>query len=373
MKKILVAASMMLFGMMSVQAANNYTLAGTDINNTATLSFTAGGAAQPDVNSTTDTFVVDNKVDVVVTVKDLVPVPVASSSTDKYLSFTVRNDGNKIQDYNLTALADDDNPFGLATPDNFDATNIRIFVDKNNDGVYDAGDTETFIDELAPDANKTVFIVANMPAGLTDGWHADYTLIAETRTGGNTGNQGTTLADNTGDADLAATEQNIFADAKGAGTSNGDGAAHNAKHSDNSAFRVEMPDLSATKGSCVYSDPVNGTVTPKRIPGAIVMYTFDIVNAGSAKVTDLNLTDTLQADLDGATLSSGTADTLGSVTVNIDQSSCNACSDGSRTTGGVDQADADGSAQGINITNISVDKAGSNQDHTCISFSVEIK
>jgi hypothetical protein len=44
-------------------------------------------------------------------------------------------------------------------------TNIRVFVDVNGNGTYDAAtDTATYIDELAPDATKTVFVVADVPA-----------------------------------------------------------------------------------------------------------------------------------------------------------------------------------------------------------------
>ena len=57
--------------------------------------------------------------------------------------------------------------------------------------------------------------------------------------------------------------------------------------------------LTISKASAVFSDPVNNTVNPKLIPGAVVTYSFVVTNSGPAAV-DTNtvfLTDALPAQL----------------------------------------------------------------------------
>ncbi len=59
--------------------------------------------------------------------------------------------------------------------------------------------------------------------------------------------------------------------------------------------------ITVTKSSVVLSDPVNGTLDPKRIPGAVVEYTIIVANTAGAQATDVTLTD----DLSGETATVG--------------------------------------------------------------------
>jgi uncharacterized repeat protein (TIGR01451 family) len=63
---------------------------------------------------------------------------------------------------------------------------------------------------------------------------------------------------------------------------------------------VPPPQLRVLKSSEVLSDPVNGTVSPRRIPGAIVRYSVTVTNTGSGAVDadSLVITDVLPADTD---------------------------------------------------------------------------
>ncbi len=54
--------------------------------------------------------------------------------------------------------------------------------------------------------------------------------------------------------------------------------------------------VTVTKSSVVLSDPVNGTLNPKRIPGARVEYTLTVVNTAGAQATDVTLTDDLSGE-----------------------------------------------------------------------------
>jgi uncharacterized repeat protein (TIGR01451 family) len=61
---------------------------------------------------------------------------------------------------------------------------------------------------------------------------------------------------------------------------------------------VTSPDITVQKQSVTISDPVNGTVTPKAIPGAIIEYTLTVTNSGN-RVVDNNttvLTDAIPAN-----------------------------------------------------------------------------
>ncbi len=54
--------------------------------------------------------------------------------------------------------------------------------------------------------------------------------------------------------------------------------------------------ITVTKSSIVISDPVNGTVNPKRIPGAVVEYVITVTNTAGAQATDVTLTDDLSGE-----------------------------------------------------------------------------
>ncbi len=54
--------------------------------------------------------------------------------------------------------------------------------------------------------------------------------------------------------------------------------------------------ITVVKSSAVISDPVNGSVNPKRIPGAVVEYTIRVTNTAGAQATNITITDDLNAE-----------------------------------------------------------------------------
>ena len=357
MKKILVIASVMLLGMVAANAAG--TAAGTQIDNSATLSYQVSGVNQTAVASNTDSFLVDNKIDFTVAHQDSTAVSVVPGQTSAVLTFTVANNGNKVQDFSLSSLANDGNPFGET--DNFDATNVQVFVDSNGNGVYDSGtDTATFIDELAPDTNVTVFIVSDIPNTRVDGDVAEYTLIAQVAEGGASGSQGADItADASGTADNAMNEENVFADGAAAGTGSSADILHDGKHSDNDAYKVVTAKIDVTKTSCVIWDPVNTTTNPHRIPGAVVRYAIDVNNTGSAAATSASLSDTLSGDV---TFGATTAGAPAAVS-RIATETCNC------TAPGASNGDTVSEAGGVVTANYGTVAAGT---HECAYFDVTI-
>jgi len=292
MKNISKVLSVILLGGINLYGAG--TLAGTQVDNSVKLNYKVDGTAQSEVVSNTDSFVVDNKIDLTVTHQDASAVVVKANSNDQVLKFIVKNTGNKVQDYSLSSTLNDGNPF--SETDNFDATNVRIYVDGNANGTYEsADDTQDYIDELAPDATITVFIVSDIGA-QSDGDVSEHTLTAQVAEGGASSSQGADItSDDASSADTAMGVEIVFADGDGSGATDG---AKDGKYADNSAYKVSTAELSVTKGSCIVSDPYNGTTNPKRIPGAKIRYTIEVTNSSSSKdATEVTVTDKLSSEL----------------------------------------------------------------------------
>lgn len=290
MKKILIMASVMSFGVIAVNAAG--TDYGTNIANSATLSYSVGGVAQTTVPSNTDTFVVDRKVDVEVATTDAVNVEVvpgdniAPQDNNKALTFTVTNSSNGAQSYilDVSNLATGTATIGAGGTDNIDFTgDFKVCTDATCTGGNIAGTEIAFTEDQA----ITYYVFADIPTNTANDSRAS---IALTATAVNTGTT-TPMTDDSGSADDAATVQVVFAEA--AGTA-GD-AQYDGKHSALSAYEVVSATLTVVKSSCVLSDPVNAGTNPKRIPGAVIRYAIQIANTGSAAATNVSLADTIAA------------------------------------------------------------------------------
>lgn len=334
LKKLLAIA--MIGGLSALSASTVFAAAGDTISNTATLNFTVGGAPTSVPSNTTD-FTEDNLVNFTVLTTDAVGgVPVVASATGQVLTFTVTNDGNGAQDFQLSAVN---------LVDDFDPTVFAIFVEEGTTPGYQAGvDVATFIDELsAPtitpgDNVATVYIVSTIPGlPITDGDIAAMTLVAEVRAGDVNGtpatpaellvstNVGAAMTDDAANADIitgAGSEQNVFNDAAGSLPADG---LKDGLHSDTSQYIIAAAVLTVGKSSVVIWDPVNGNTNAKAIPGAYVQYTMVITNdalaGASGDLTDLTdaLAATLALDpdlLDGA----GVPPAVGAATIAVTES-----------------------------------------------------
>ena len=278
------AALLCLVGMQQAFAVG--TIAGTDITNQATLNFTVGGIAQAPLNSNIATFKVDRRINVVVAQVAAVDTAVVPGALSQVTRFTVTNLTNATMDYSLAALNKVGGPGPNGGTDNFDVTNVRVFVDVNGNGVYDPLiDTATFIDELPADASKTVFVVADIPAGRVNNDLAAVTLTATANDGGTPGSLGALSVQTVG-ADTPGAVDTVFGDAAG-----DTDAARDGKHSAASAYKVVTATVSVVKSSVVISDPFNGASNPKAIPGARMRYTIVVTNSGGTAATSVVLTD----------------------------------------------------------------------------------
>ncbi len=364
----------MLLGASSVYA--NGTDAGTVIQNSATLSYSAGGVQQADVNTTqADSFVVDKKIDMVMTTTDANHIAVDPGATQKETHFEFKNEGNSAENFKfelsqMNGGNSDNANDGTTLTDNKDtktsspAPKVQYSTDNGNtwtdlpaDGIVNLSKDQTIQLKVIVDIPANVANNDVMNVKLEATAYKDDKSAAESETGG---------SDTQGAVDI------VFAD--GAAVQNGattdlgvtgGGVADTAKDGKDAAvsgYVVATPVLSIVKTSCVVSDPVNNTTNPKRIPGAVIRYMFDITNSGSTDASGVKITDNINSNLD-------TANTKTSAKKDEGKDSC------SCATAPATDISADASVDANNkleINNIGVPHTAPN-NHTCVSVETEIK
>jgi uncharacterized repeat protein (TIGR01451 family) len=318
------------------------TVAGGTISNTATVDYQVGSVSQTTVTSNNVTFRVDRKINVTVAEVGGAPTSSAPGSTGQVTIFTVTNNSNTTLDFRLTAAQDNGAPPSPFTgTDNFNVTGVQVFVD-DGDGIYEpAEDTATFIDELAPDDVRTVFVVASVPLARVNGDRSGVSLTATAAgaasnipaNNGTLPTVGTLAADSTQTigADSAANVDTVFADV--AGRVEG---ARSGSHSAYDQYVVSSATITVTKTATVVSDPFNLTTNPKAIPGATIEYCIQVANTGGASATSVQVTDVIPTN---TTFVSGSLNTGGTVTSGV----CN--SDGTSEDDdntGTDETDPNG-------------------------------
>lgn len=288
------AAILLLMGVQQAQAAG--TLQGTNVGNTASVNYSVGGVSQPSVSSNTVNFLVDRRINLTVAEVGGTPTNVIPGSIDRVTTFTVSNTTNGIQDFRLLASNDLPGPgTAFGNTDNFDASNVRVFADVNGNGTYDpAIDTQTFIDELGPDQSRTVFVLVDIPVSQVNGDIAGVTLRAFAANSGTGGALGADATQTVG-ADTPGVVDTVFGDAAGAANTTGD-LARDGSHSDDDEYDVVTAALTVVKSQTVISDPFNGAVNPKAIPGAVIEYCIDINNTGATQADAIVMTDAIPAN-----------------------------------------------------------------------------
>ncbi len=360
MKKIILSISAILIFSNSIYALG--TDANTQIDNSATLSYSAGGVSQPDVTSNTDSFVVDKKIDMVLITDDTTQTEVTPGQTDQITNYSFKNEGNSKENFKFEVvnLPNNEEADYNDKKDNDDVNNLRIEYSTDGGSSWDALPDDGIL-QVDEDANITLRVKADIKNAEDGGENNDVMNIELKATAYK--DDKSAAEEETTDADTQNSVDVVFADGVDnatLGSSNqgkGD-TPRDGKEAARSGYIIQTPVLSADKTSCVISDPVNGTNKPKRIPGAIIRYMFDITNSGSADVTDLNITDSFDSNL----LLDNTKDSA-KKDENVDSCSC---SDGASND---ISSDTTINNQDLTITNISIQQ----NKHTCVSVEVEIK
>lgn len=274
---------LLLAGALPPSAYAAGTASGTPILNQATVVYDVGASTGLTMTASSS-FLVDRKINLSVSTTNATYVSSAAGSTAQPLAFLVMNTGNDVQDFALS-FAHGADPFGGT--DNFDAANVQIFVESGATADYQpAQDTATYIDELAADAGRTVYIVSDIPAGRASGDISALTLTATARAGGAIGAPGGALVE-TAAADTPGVVDTVFGDTAGDAD-----VARDAAHSDTSAYRVTSVNVSLVK-SAVVSDPFGGS---RPQTGATIRYTISATVSGTGIATAVTMTDPLPAN-----------------------------------------------------------------------------
>ena len=286
---LLSAASIATLALAANPALAAGATAGSTITNTVTVNYQVNGVAQT-ATTASDTLTVDRKINLTVAEVGSSTTQVSPGQTAAVTTFQVTNLSNATLDFALAAAQQSGGAGAHSNTDSFNVSNVRIYRDTNASGSYDAGDTlATYLDELAADSSATVFVVSDVPLGQATGAVAAVTLTATGREGGNAATQGAALTE-TATGNTAAMDT-VFAD--GAGATDG---ARDAAFSARDDYTVLAAAVSVVKSSTVISDPVNGSASPKLIPGAVVEYCVAVSNAaGSATATSVAISDPLPA------------------------------------------------------------------------------
>jgi uncharacterized repeat protein (TIGR01451 family) len=273
-------------------ASAQTTLAGTSIENRATVNYSVGGQAQTLIESSpvgnttpgagagaNTAFLVDNRVNL--NVAELSGnATITSPGAVAVLAFTVTNTGNAPQGYQLT-LAEEVGTLLFGNNDNANVglANLVVRVDEDPSGgdgtgndAYDGTETATAVDVLNPGASITVFVVApSVPLTLVNGNFANVSLQARTAV---PGTNGATLETESAGANDPTTIEIVFAD-----------AGNDATAAATDQFAIQSAALTVTKAQTVVDDGF-GSASPRAIPLAIVEYTITVANGSATTAAD---------------------------------------------------------------------------------------
>jgi uncharacterized repeat protein (TIGR01451 family) len=255
------AATALAFVLLAAEAHAAGTAAGTNIQNTAQVSYTVG-ASTVTASSNSTTVTVAEILDVNVSIANAT-VTVSPSATGQQLIFTVTNTGNGSESFSLAALS------AGVTGDNFDPTlaSTPVLVEVSGSFVaYSAPVT------LAPDAAVRVMVVNDIPSSVTDGQRGRSQLTATATTG--SGTAGTAFA--------------------GAGTGGVDAVVGStgAKGTLFGEYLVEALTVGAVKTQTIV-DQFGGS---RPVPGATINYQIVVTATGTGTATAAQFNDPIPAN-----------------------------------------------------------------------------
>lgn len=307
----LATASAAIMALSTTPAMAAGTAAGTQIANSATVSFTVNSASTSST-ATANTVTVDRIVRFTVSALTTSPVMAYPGDTNVSAAFRISSTSNAPISFSLTGSD--------TASDTFSVQNLRYYWDQNGNGAFDISTDTLYTSSnsplINPDTNYTFFIVSDIPSGVAK--DATDTLLTSVtaREPNTTGNQTTAAITATTGSNTAAVDT-VLVDASSA---SGD-AANNGTVQVDPVIQATAKPLTATRISKIISDPFNGTTTPKHIPGAVVEFCIAVSNAaGAATATALTVEETLGANqtfdstfgiYKGGTVTNGVCDTDG--------------------------------------------------------------
>ena len=243
------------------------TTAGTVIVNHAAVNYAVGADNYVETSNSTST-VVSEVLDATLDWQDASPVSVSAGSSGQVLTLRLTNTGNGSEAFRL-------NNQNLLGGDDFNPapSGPGIYLDVNGNDTYDPGTDDPYSPgvndpDLPADASRTIFIVSDIPAGLTPGMTGDSRLEAVAISGGS-GTPGVLHA-NAGDGGIHAVDGGSGGRADALGT-----------------YVVSNIGVDLVKSALV-SDPAGGT---QPVTGATITYTIQVTVSGSGSAQNLVIVD----------------------------------------------------------------------------------
>jgi len=261
-----------IIGTMCLQAhiaQGSGTPAGTNITNQATVIYTVETDSFTLSSNVTVTRV-DELLDVNVVWQDTDNVTVNPGDTNQVLTFRLTNTGNGTESFTLSGNS-------TIGGGRFNPSLVGLYLDTSGNGVYDAGVDVLYVPAvndpiLTADASITVFVLNNIPAGVSDGDPGNCRLTATSTTG--TGAPGTAFAK----AGEEGTDAMV-------GTSGGSA-------NDIGTCVVSAVEVSVVKEATI-ADPFGGT---DPVTGAVITYSLVVIVTGSGTAEAVVITDAIPAD-----------------------------------------------------------------------------
>lgn len=245
------------------------TPAGTELVSQAVMTYTQGGSEYT-TPSNWSTVQVNEVLDFVVEWQDAAEMPVFAGDQDEPLTFRLLNSGNGMQSFRLTGLT-------ALAGDDFDPGSLRIYLDTDGDGLFDASRDEPYVQgandpTLAADESLFLFLVCDMPESVDAGARGTAKLAVGSDLG--YGTPGTVIhgaGDDGTDAVIGASGG--FEEASG-------------------AFEVVTVAVELIKSATVL-DPDGGE---RPVSGALITYTLRLSVTGTGTARDLLLNDPIPED-----------------------------------------------------------------------------
>jgi len=292
----------------SAFAATTDTNFNTDITNRASVNYSVSGVPQTVIrsapgagNSTPGagggadtTFKVDKKIMFITEETNSAATVTSPGLTNVVAVFRVTNTSNGAQDFQLNPSNPSSPPTIFGHSDAFDMTNLRARVSNAacstatmTTPAY-AAETASYIEQLAEDSCKYVFILSDTPAAATNGQAS--TVMLQVRPTTDPTN-GATVEVPTAAADDPTVVEAVYAES---------GVLDGNVVNDGISFAYDqylVGTLTVTKLAAVISDGfTTNPANAKAIPGAIVEYTITVHNDGlvtsAATLTEVIPTNT---------------------------------------------------------------------------------
>ena len=253
---------------LSVEVWAAGTPAGTVVLNHVEVSYQVGSDPEGQyVEKASHAFTVSELIQSNVTALEPQGIGTATPASNAVLSYQLTNTGNGDERFLLTTQA------GL--PEQFTPTVTGVWIESNGVAGWQSEDTLHSPSDggvpLVPDQSEVVYVVSDIPAGVTDEAQSDVALISTSATNGaSTKMMGQSL-ETGGDGGIEAVI-----------------AQDNASHQDASHYTVSTVRLDVEKTIVNVSDPYGGELS---MPGSEVTYQIRVVASGSGVVSDFVVED----------------------------------------------------------------------------------